>query len=1308
MWHEELVHTASIHSLLQAVLDTAGTFHAITTNRYFIDGSTRRSQITTLFNSNASATCTTSGLVQTKSFGILRMHHQPSARRTIISDIQLKAIGYRSRDTDTHTEYYFKDEPSSTVFRAPLPPPKSREEVDSDTYAAPLIYFPDDQFILPSRRLPAAHTQLLAQSTIADTSASTRATSRHETLHSSRLTEIKRQAILELHNCLAHADMRICALMLGITLKDPELIGLRCAFCDIAKIHSASQGIPLHPSPHPLARIQYDSKGPLISSYREQFRYQHTVICCNLQYADVFYTKTRGEGLSRLMSWCIRANTIFKDRGRRIIDIYMDGAPENTSDKFRDWVYTNLHAELRIGAPYRHHHQHTVEGSHKILHQCQRASRVAGGMPPTFWRYAHTLAYYARMLVPTRRVLTQFKQSTGLRPLTPYENWHNTTKQSFTELHRYLYPFGCEVVAFVPIEARLTDADHGKLAIYLCPAYPNQGSLVLFLETGDVRAVATLRAHTTVFPFLNELRKRVPHALKFAPTTVEEILAPEDDSSHEESDPDYKNPDPAEPTETSFTLPSSDASVPDVVPLSPPTTIPALSVDTTIDTVKPENASDSPPDLPALETVHKKTVTWSKLTTDTLPSAVASILPMNPDVPAEPITRRSARSRTAATHKAGCSCSDCTTTETSASPNLRFPINSAVMTREGLANVHAHKGSHDLLLTWPSHHACLPSAVYTVACSKVWIPDERPDETYDSYGQRLHESYNAESVIKDQVNSDPNELIGQVLADQVALPRTYDRKWDSPYLDLINGAEDEEWKSLRDMEMFFDPIPLSDLTDDQRRMTLRLQWLYKAKSSKNGTLSRIKARLVADGSREKGQLAWWEVYAPVLVIPTLRIMLATGIQNPNARMWQCDLKNAYATADATRVIFVHFPAGRHPKGNIRYVLRLRKALYGVADSGKAFYDDWIAFHIKLGFRTIHYDRCYLELVVSENEFIRFVFHVDDNIYVQVGSKLWLWYQAALDSHYTYCMDALSYCLGIEFDIDYAEGILKMNQAAQVDKMLRELKFTSVSPVNGPNSGVQPTATDKLSPGNAKFPMSTYIGHINYIQQCTRPDLSRDLKVLSKFAVNFNDTAIAWAKKMVRYVATTRTLGIVYRRVAQELQRLLQTLPDASHSSDPDNRRSISGIVIKLGGNTILWKSVFQKIISHSSTESELMALDLSATLTVYLKWICQACGLQPIMPIPCFVDNSSTISIGTNPVQPGRNVHIHARFYYVRDLVLNGQLTIVKISTDDQLADILVSFKSYETFHRLRTLLHNCSYVALVDGVATWSTTYLN
>ena len=83
-------------------------------------------------------------------------------------------------------------------------------------------------------------------------------------------------------------------------------------------------------------------------------------------------------------------------------------------------------------------------------------------------------------------------------------------------------------------------------------------------------------------------------------------------------------------------------------------------------------------------------------------------------------------------------------------------------------------------------------------------------------------------------------------------------------------------------------------------------------------------------------------------------------------------------------------------------------------------------------------------------------------------------------------------------------------------------------------------------------------------------------------------------------------------------------------------------------------------------------------------------------------------------VQPGRNLHIHARYFYVRDLVARQELMVVKIHTNDQLADILVSFKSFETFLRLRTLLLNCAYVVVVPqreaNVADkleWVATYL-
>jgi hypothetical protein len=603
-----------------------------------------------------------------------------------------------------------------------------------------------------------------------------------------------------------------------------------------------------------------------------------------------------------------------------------------------------------------------------------------------------------------------------------------------------------------------------------------------------------------------------------------------------------------------------------------------------------------------------------------------------------------------------------------------------------------------------------------VHAADVWKLKDRPSEVYDSYNKRIHETCNCEPA--DLTSGDPNDLIDNISASDIVLPTTYKGKFKSPYKSLIDAAEDKEWSTLNRNETFSEPIPISSLSEEQKRSILRGNWLYKVKQNKDGTLRLVKARYVADGSKEKSTLHWWQVYSPVALIPTLRILLVTTIQHPKARLWEGDVENAYTTADCLREVLIHFPDGKHPPNSPRYCLRLLKALYGVADSGKAFYDEWVAFHVSIGFRTSYYDRCYLELYRDENAWIRLVFHVDDSIYGQVDDDLWTWYLTALAKKYRSTIEPLSFCLGMEFDIDYDSGYVKITQAAQIDKMLRDLDFHNTKPVHGPNSDDQPNLdfdrAELTLPEVLHFPMQKYIGHINYLQVCTRPDISRDLKILSKFPTTFGRSHIRWAKRIVRYLASTRTVGITYRRVAAALRNLIQIFTDASHASDPDTRRSVTGVAIKLCGNTILWKNLFQRIVSHSSTESELMALDLGATLGQYIKWLCELFRIHPITPLPTYVDNQATIILSSNPVQPGRNLHIHARYFYVRDLVARQELMVVKIHTNDQLADILVSFKSFETFLRLRTLLLNCAYVVVVPqreaNVADkleWVATYL-
>ena len=129
-------------------------------------------------------------------------------------------------------------------------------------------------------------------------------------------------------------------------------------------------------------------------------------------------------------------------------------------------------------------------------------------------------------------------------------------------------------------------------------------------------------------------------------------------------------------------------------------------------------------------------------------------------------------------------------------------------------------------------------------------------------------------------------------------------------------------------------------------------------------------------------------------------------------------------------------------------MRLLKSLYGVVDSGRNFYEEWVHYHLELGFQPIHSDKCYLMFYISESEYIRLCFHVDDNIIAQSGTDLWEWYQAQLRVKYALQIKPLRYCMGVEFAIDYEHGTVRMTQVAQIDRMLRDLKIsTKRSPVS---------------------------------------------------------------------------------------------------------------------------------------------------------------------------------------------------------------------------------------------------------------------
>ena len=99
-----------------------------------------------------------------------------------------------------------------------------------------------------------------------------------------------------------------------------------------------------------------------------------------------------------------------------------------------------------------------------------------------------------------------------------------------------------------------------------------------------------------------------------------------------------------------------------------------------------------------------------------------------------------------------------------------------------------------------------------------------------------------------------------------------------------------------------------------------------------------------------------------------------------------------------------------------------------------------------------------------------------------------------------------------------------------------------------------------------------------------------------------------------------------------------------------------------------------------------MALDALVRQVQHFRWLLASLHLPVNGPSIIYMDSSSAIGMAENPIQNRRNRHIHARYFYVRDLINEGTVQLSKVNTNDNRADLLATYKDLATFKRLLNL----------------------
>ncbi|GKD91631.1 zinc finger, CCHC-type containing protein, partial [Tanacetum coccineum] len=114
-----------------------------------------------------------------------------------------------------------------------------------------------------------------------------------------------------------------------------------------------------------------------------------------------------------------------------------------------------------------------------------------------------------------------------------------------------------------------------------------------------------------------------------------------------------------------------------------------------------------------------------------------------------------------------------------------------------------------------------------------------------------------------------------------------------------------------------------------------LKWVFKTKRDAKGEIIKYKARLVAKAYVQEQGIDFDEVFAPVALIETIRLILALAAYHG----WQVhhlDVKLTFLHGDLKEEVYVTQPEGFIQQGNSKKIYKLTKALYGLRQAPRAW------------------------------------------------------------------------------------------------------------------------------------------------------------------------------------------------------------------------------------------------------------------------------------------------------------------------------------------------------------------------------------
>ena len=257
-------------------------------------------------------------------------------------------------------------------------------------------------------------------------------------------------------------------------------------------------------------------------------------------------------------------------------------------------------------------------------------------------------------------------------------------------------------------------------------------------------------------------------------------------------------------------------------------------------------------------------------------------------------------------------------------------------------------------------------------------------------------------------------------------------------------------------------------------------------------------------------------------------------------------------------------------------------------------------------------------------------------------------------------------------------MIKLSQEAYVESLMTRFDVHTTSDIpTSPGADLGPKRDDE---SGGDWPMRETVSSLLRLSTMTRLDITNAVQAVARYAHTPTERLWRAIMKILSYLNGTKSIGIT---CVWGSGLGLEVYVDADYVDKANDRRSVSGIGVALGGTVLSHASETQHVVLLSASETDCIAAGDRVKEALFLRAVLSFIALETSGTSSKVLENNQGAkALIENPLlSSARSKHIDVRFHFNRDLFRTREISVDYVASAEQHADILTKALSRADFH---------------------------